>query len=712
MLALGSNQLLVLMLSGLLLASGAALVVAESPSDGNNDDLGDQTGENQNTDPGYDEMKCRDPNLVPGSDRYAAGDGEKKDQNCDKPERSDEGAWEGAWEGDWDCDMEAWLDRFNNGVYDEDGASDERPGERPGQNSNDRPATDPDQRQRYCQMLRERLGENGQDPNVRPDGTDHPDQDGRPQREPGLWVTTAVVDGGVLIVAGGPNGPLPGVALWVDNLPSPFITNDQGWLWLEKMREGCHVVKALYQPGDHWLWAQTEFCLKERPEPPQPPRELLKVKIELLDRDADGFTELVLVHVYGLDGAPVEGAKVVVDGERAGETGPKGLADFRIQRGGVHLVEVGYRDQWVKREFLVEPRDDDPDPEPRYGVIEGVVLGVSENEEWRLPGALVQLRPADNWREEFARTETGERGAFRFGEVPAGKWELRVSHEGYNVAEVVVEIFGGKVIEVTIELKQQEPDPEPRHMWIEVEQTSTGVLAIVSLGDDRLPGAGVKLDGTYIGKTDDHGMISLGQPEAGEHQIFAHWTSPNGESYEAVAEFYIEDEPDPEPVWIFTANLVQNYYVQFFVKTEEGQAVKEAPIYLGNEVLGYTNDYGTFYIHITDWEPGTYTAVTVDPAGNEYAATFVIEDPDPPAPVLSFTAEVFAGGQDGVANDVRLRVTLDDYGVNDVAVNMGDGIAGYTNVYGYFFIYDMEEGRYGAWVNVEDTTAETHWVIG
>jgi len=522
-------------------------------------------------------------------------------------------------------------------------------------------------------------------------------------------VTAVVTQEGVLILAGGPNGPLPGVAIWMDNLPRPFITNEQGWLWLDEAKEGCHVVKALYQPGDRWSWAQTKFCLKEGPEPPEPPKERLELKIELLDRDDDGFTELVLIHVYGPDGAPVEGAKVIVDGQRAGETGPRGLADYRVERGGDHWVEVGYGEMWVEREFWVEPRDD-PDPEPRFGVIEGVVIGFNDDEEWRVHGALVQLRPADNWREEFARTETCERGGFRFGEVPAGEWELRVSHEDYHVAEVIVEVIAGKPTVVTIELEEVEPEPEPPHMWIEVTEGDLGLIAIVGVGEHRIQGANVKLDGTYLGQTNEHGVISLGDPEPGEHWVTARWESPYGDVYEAEAEFFVEEEPDPEPSpWVFTVKVQQRYYAQFTVKDEEGEPIDEAPIYVGDELLGHTTYNGIYYHHIYDWEPGTYTAWTIDPEDQEYVVTFVIEEPEP---TITLTAEVFAGGQDGTMDDVRLRVTnANGYGIDDVAVHMGNEVVGYTNVYGYLHLYDLEDGEYTAWVTVENITEDVHWVI-
>lgn len=917
--ALGSNQLLVLMLSGLLLASGAALVVAENPSDANSDVLGDQTKET----PASKDRNTRDPNSDIDPDRYGTGEDKGKDIDCDDDQNDhyddvDEG--EGVDKNgkfDWYEGQKASSDRKPTGEDGDDTRPNDRPGnerpqrERPDCDTTDlgceREGQDPGdsdtdrQRRSDCERLRERMRQRMLDqdraPNSSPDGDERPDRDGRPQHDSQLWVTTAVVDGGVLILAGGPNGPLSGVALWVDDLPRPFVTNDQGWFWMDDIRDGCHVVKALYQPGDRWFSAQTKFCFKERPDEPDPPQARMQIKVELLDRENDGFTEVVLIHVYGPDGAPLEGAKVMIDRERAGVTGPKGLADFRIARGGGHWAKVTYGDMVVEREFKVEPRDDDPDPEPRHGVIEGVVYGTDDNVEWRLAGALVQLRPADNWEQEYARAETGEHGTFRFGDVPAGKWELRVSHEDYNVAEVMVEVISGQAVEVTILLEQKEtepeppaapinvrqvvipndegvlnqvhfgasraddamagvgivvysgeyeitelhtgdegwvsagilydgtytwkafaggeqvdgggfvigtevqayavlqnqdedeswndlqvhaytygedgyvgqgqmlvrvfnaneqvvryghtdgegvwitkdlhaglhyytvfngqnsvlnhgrfmvfpenePEPEPPHMWLEVEQSSSGVHAIVRVGNHRVHGADVKLDGTYVGKTNDDGVIFLGQPEAGEHKVSARWVSPYDVVYEAMVEFVVEGEPEPEPAWVFTVTA-QGAYVHFEVKDHEGHGINEAPIYLGDALKGHTNERGFFYL--TNLEPGTYTAVTVDPDGNEYVATFVIEDPDPPAPAISFTAQVFAGGQDGVSDDVKLRVFNDNgHGIDNVAVHIGEHIVGYTNVYGFLYLYDMDDGRYGAWVTVEDITEDVGWVI-
>jgi len=531
------------------------------------------------------------------------------------------------------------------------------------------------------------------------------------------------------------------------------------------------VVKALYKVGEKWLWAQEKFCVKEEPEPPH---KEFGMKIELFDRDNDGFTEVVLVKLFTPEGRPVAGAEVFIDGESVGVTNEKGLVDHLIERAGEHWIEAGNDEFWIEREFWV-----DEEPEPRElwfevelfehdddGLLNDVYFGVFFNDE-----------PIDDipiWidRNDEPVGHTGDEGALILLDVEPGEykawievrgiyedahfeikdepqepgWTISVAIEGNNVMFTIVDLNGDPVVRAPIYLgdspvghtnqrgvlwlEDLEPgtytaatvDPlgneyrvtfiieesEPPVMWIDIEQYPQGVHAIVGMGDHRLSGASVYLDDEYVGETNDYGSLYLGDPEAGEHWAVAEWESPDGEVFEAVTEFYVDGEPEPSP-WVFTVNVHSNY-VQLFVKDEEGRGINEAPIYIGDELLGYTNYYGVYYFHTQDWEPGTYVAVTIDPDDNEYAVTFTIEGE--PEPTIVFTVEVFAHDQDELENDVRLRVTDEDgYGIDDVEVFMGDDIVGNTNVYGYLHLFDMEEGRYTAWVEVENIVEDAHWVI-
>jgi protocatechuate 3,4-dioxygenase beta subunit len=199
-----------------------------------------------------------------------------------------------------------------------------------------------------------------------------------------------------------------------------------------------------------------------------------------LDLDFDtGFT---LSGRVTRDGAPLPGATIEARGRGVSDHGSASTdRDGRFRIGsleeGTYEVTV-HAGSATRREEMTLTGDREVSFELEMAAVAGRVIDAIERTP--VAGALVRVETANPdailpWRNP-AVAMTDSRGRFRFSEVAAGTWRLRVEREGYGAAERALEVEAGvdaEELEVALESTQG--------LVLDVERAAGGVPPAVVL---------------------------------------------------------------------------------------------------------------------------------------------------------------------------------------------------------------------------------------
>ena len=283
--------------------------------------------------------------------------------------------------------------------------------------------------------------------------------------------------------------------------------------------------------GDTWI----RVILKPAMEPESPH---FTIHATPVDGDGDGHPDDVMITAFDGTGRPLGGVMIHIDGIYVGATSYQGWLLDLDHRPGPHEVVGMFRDQRAETRFVVpggRPHPGDPDPgEPGMGLLEGLVYSANDP----VPGALVEIISEDL----HFRTITGRGGAFLFEGIPAGRYVITVSMDGYHPYRDRIGIAtGGNRIRVALEPVGEEPDPP-------VDTSSVEGVVVNPDGDIIQGGSGyvtahhdaldivlvtrIVRDGTFHFPKVPAGLITLTITMEGYHQVTVTLRAPPGETAE------------------------------------------------------------------------------------------------------------------------------------------------------------------------------------
>jgi outer membrane protein OmpA-like peptidoglycan-associated protein len=216
--------------------------------------------------------------------------------------------------------------------------------------------------------------------------------------------------------------------------------------------------------------------------------------MEIVLFEAKGDTTLIQ-RIVGPDGEPLEGARVLLDGEPLGTTGNGGVFEIASLTPGRHTLTISadrFRELRETEIFLESGKNEF---EVSMQRMPGTVQVTASSDAGVVTDAFVRFTGPTR----LPPTPLGETGQRQFGPLRPGNWNLLVVSPTYGIQErrIIVPENSYELLEVDVVLQPEE------------EGGANLELRVIDPNGEPVAGAAVLLDGQEFGRLSNGGFVGL-----------------------------------------------------------------------------------------------------------------------------------------------------------------------------------------------------------